>query len=85
MSEQFSALNEILGRAAKHDGMTQEARLIFMGRVSYAVECGDLPPNEADALLNQLEPGMKARYGCDLEIAVYGMTDEAYQKELVRG
>ena len=80
----YKELSKILQRATRYGGMTQEARLIFMGRVSYAVEWGNLTAKEADQLLEQIEPGMKQRYGCDLEVAVYGTTDEQNQKELVR-
>lgn len=50
----YKELSEILQRAAKYGGMTQEAWLIFMGRVSYAVEWGNLTAKEADQLLGSV-------------------------------
>ncbi|GEM_PF-922210 len=75
MSKQrFEDFKEIVELALKNEA-TRDARLILVGRISYALEVGELTFTEAHRLEDWL--GGRAEWQDAYEIAVSGATDQS--------
>lgn len=75
MSKQrFEDFKEIVELALKNDA-PREARLILVGRISYALEIGELSFTEAHALEDLL--GGRQEWQTAYEMALSGATEES--------
>ena len=78
----YEEFRTVIDTAKAHQPIAPNAALILMGRISYAVERGELSVREGDALIEMLEPGMKRRYAEALEVASFGDAENSIMPEL---
>jgi uncharacterized coiled-coil DUF342 family protein len=76
MEKYFDEFKEVIETAKAGGRLTGEVKLLIMGRVSYAVERGDLTINESEKLVEQLDPDLRTRLDEALQIATFGEVEE---------
>jgi hypothetical protein len=67
---------DVIQSALSNPLWSENAKLILFGRIAYAVERGDLTVSEGQALMEQMENGMRERYSVPLQLAMFGETDD---------